>query len=451
MSETQQTSTAPKTNTLESLLHLNKRALEAQKPADLRFTIVNETMHLVPYRQAAFFELGINDKPKLAAASGLADVSENSPYTVWINDFASTFKGITTPTKLDVSEAKAEHQESWLEWLPAHLLITPLFNQKKALLGYILYARETAWSDAEIGQLSYMNEQYSYCLNALTKAERGVRHTFSKLLSSKGLLYSSLLLIALMLIPARLSVLAPSEVIALNAFTVASPQEGVIESFVVKPNTAVKKGDLLFTLDNTNISNRYEVAAKALATAKADALSAQQRAFDDIDSRSTLAGAMGRVQEKQAELAAVQSLRSRVEVRAEQDGIAIFSDANDWIGRPVKTGERVVQIANPKEAGLLVWLPVHDAINLEVGAEMKLFLNTQPLDPIKANLTETSYQASMSPSNVSSYRIKGTFNTDHALPRIGLRGTTRISGEWSILGYYLFRRPIAVLREWSGL
>ena len=435
-------------NKLEALLHLQSRAIEAKKPAELFFSIVNETVHLAPYRQAAFFSPNVNGQPKLAAASGLVSVEENSPYTVWLNDFAKSFKAIKTAQKLSLGDAKPAHQESWQEWLPEHLLVIPMQAGK---LSYAMYARETAWSDEEIAQLNYLHNHYSYCLAALTQAKKGFFSGLGKLFSSKGLLFISACVAALTLVPVRLSVLAPSEVIALNAFTVASPQEGVIASFNAQPNSPVKVGDVLFTLDNTSISNRYEIAAKALASAKADALVAEQRAFDDQKSRADLASAMGRVREKEAELASAQALKSRIEIKAERDGVATFSDTNDWIGRPVQTGERVMQIANPQDAGLLVWLPTHDALNIETGAPMKLFLSTQPLKPIGATLAQTSYQASMSPENVSSYRLKGKFNDGANLPRIGLRGTTRISGEWSILGYYLFRRPIAAAREWSGL
>jgi hypothetical protein len=98
-----------------------------------------------------------------------------------------------------------------------------------------------------------------------------------------------------------------------------------------------------------------------------------------------------------------------------------------------------------------MWLPVKDALNIEAGAPMKLFLHTDPLHPISAKLQQTSYQASMSPENVSSYRLKGAFDETKQVPRIGLRGTARISGEWSVLGYYLFRRPISAAREWLGV
>jgi hypothetical protein len=97
-----------------------------------------------------------------------------------------------------------------------------------------------------------------------------------------------------------------------------------------------------------------------------------------------------------------------------------------------------------------VWLPVADAINLDVGAPIRLFLNTQPLSSLSASLLETSYQPVMSPANVSSYRVRGRFDKDATGARIGLRGTARVSGEWTCLGYYLLRRPIAALREWTG-
>jgi hypothetical protein len=160
---------------------------------------------------------------------------------------------------------------------------------------------------------------------------------------------------------------------------------------------------------------------------------------------------MGKVREKEAELAAMDALTERVEVRAERDGVAIFSDTNDWLGRPVQTGERVMQLAQPEDAGILVWLAVADAINLEEGAPVQLFLHTDPLRPRSGRLIEASYQALPSPDDLASYRLRATLEPGTELPRIGLRGTARLSGEWVSLGYYLFRRPLASVREWTGL
>ena len=69
------------------LLQIEARALEAQALPALRFTIVNETHALTPYRQAAMFELE-GDRLVLTAASGLVSVANESPFAVWLSRFA---------------------------------------------------------------------------------------------------------------------------------------------------------------------------------------------------------------------------------------------------------------------------------------------------------------------------------------------------------------------------
>ena len=110
-----------------------------------------------------------------------------------------------------------------------------------------------------------------------------------------------------------------------------------------------------------------------------------------------------------------------------------------------------MQLAQPEDGGIQIWLAVADAINLGTDAPVRLFLHTEPLSPRSAHLSEASYQSTLSPDGVASYKLRARFDEGTELPRIGLRGTARISGDWVMLGYYLFRRPIAHLREWSGL
>ena len=74
--------------------------------------------------------------------------------------------------------------------------------------------------------------------------------------------------------------------------------------------------------------------------------------------------------------------------------------------------------------------------------------------PLAATVSESSYQASLSPEGVASYRLRAVFEpgqTQQEHVRIGLRGTAKIYGERVLLGYYLFRRPLATVREWTGL
>jgi hypothetical protein len=432
------------------LLQIEGRALEAPTLAALRFTIVNETHALTPFRQAALFEPE-GTKLRLVAASGLASVANDSPFAVWLNRFAQRFPSEDGVHRLNYEDASAEDEPNWSEWLPDHLLLVPLKSKQGELRGWVMYAREEPWSDSDAALLQRLHATFGYCHAALGRTQQSAWSGLRKLFKhrKRWLLVGALVLS--LLIPVRLSVLAPAEVIALNAKAVSAPQDGVIGSFAVQPNARVKAGDLLFSLDDSALLNRRQVALQGLEVAKADAHVAQQRAFGDAKSKSEVAVALGRVREKEAELAAVESQAQRVEIRAEQDGVAIFADTNDWIGRPVQTGERVMQLAQPEDSGVLIWLAVADAINLELDAPVRLFLHTEPLSPRAAKLIEASYQSSLSPDSVAAYRLRASFDEGTELPRIGLRGTARISGDWVLLGYYLFRRPLSTVREWTGL
>jgi Biotin-lipoyl like/HlyD family secretion protein len=444
--------TAP---SLAAVLQLAQRAQAATTLAGLVFTIVNETVSVLAYRQAAFFKPTANGRLRLSHASGLASVDEDSPYALWLSQFAQRWPRTAGLHHLSYSDAPLtapDVAEGWAEWLPDQLLIAPLHGPGGDLLGVVMYAREQAWTDTELALLTATHGHYAYGLASWQLQRPAPWQRLTKTLSGRVTWWLPLLLLAL-LIPVRLTALAPAEVVALNARAVAAPQDGVIRTVHVAPHATVKAGDLLFSLDSTTLKSRREVAAQGLLIAHADALAFQQRAFDDLKSKGELAAAFGRVREKQAELALIDSALSRVDVAAEHDGVAVFADANDWIGRTVQTGERVMQLADPRQAGVLVWLPASDAINLAPGAAVRLFLHTQPLQPLAAQLLQTSYQAVPSPEGVASYRLRAGFDAaaGDATPRIGLRGTARVAGDWSMLGYYLFRRPLAALREWTGL
>jgi Biotin-lipoyl like len=442
---------------LAGVLHLAQRAQGAQSVAELGFVMANETLSLLPYRQAAFFVGGTKRQQRLTTASGLVSVALDSPYALWLTRFVNRFVPATGVQRLTYAQTKLAAGPAWLEawseWLPDHVLVLPMHDNQGRLTGRMLYAREEPFTDADVALAQSLHDQYAYCLASLQQQPQGALLHLMHSLRSKGWWVLLALCLALFF-PVRLSALAPAEVVALNALAVAAPQDGVVHKFHVQPNATVKAGDLLFSLDETPLNSRRDVANKGLAIANADALAVQQRAFDDLKSKGDLAAALGRVREKQSELALIDSALSRINVYADRAGVAVFGDANDWIGRTVQTGERVMQLADPNDAGVLVWLSAADALNLEPGAPIKLFLHTRPLQPLAAQLLQTSYQTVPGPDGISAYRLRATLAAPaagEAHPRIGLRGTARVSGDTASLGYYLFRRPLAALREWTGL
>jgi len=259
-----------------------------------------------------------------------------------------------------------------------------------------------------------------------------------------------LCLIGVLFLPVSLTVLAPSTVIAESPIVVSAPVEGVIKTISVRPNQQVSKGDLLFTLDDTTLLSRMEVSAKSLEVSRADYLRAAQKAFTDSSSKAELSVLEAQVEEKKADLEYNRALLARIKVRAEDDGIIIFTDSNDWLGKPLSTGEKVMTLANPEKTELEAWVPVADAISLEKGADVRMFLNTDPVNPLDATLYQASYEAELTPEGVLAFRVKASFNGEHR-PRVGLKGTAKVYGEKLSLFYYLMRRPMAAARQFLGL
>lgn len=437
------------------LATLEARARAANTLAELGFSIANDSYGLVNFRQALVFE-GHGEHSRLLTVSGLARPPEDSPYLIWLQRHWPWIQ-----QQIQAADGWFEQPEAavnipeglldgWQAWWPLGIFGFVIANRAGQPLGWCCFLLESPLSAEQLAAIRRLAESWSYCWETLAGVPRLSWRGRLKGLSSRQRQMIVLVLVVFLLFPVRLSALAPAEIIALDAMAVAAPIDGVLKTIHVRPNQSVKAGQPLFSLDDTTLRNRLEVAQKSVAVADAELMAATQKAFDNLQSKSELTLLSGRAHEKRAELAAVKAQLSRVDVLASHDGLAIFGDPDDWLGRPVSTGERIMLLANPEKPGVLIHLPVADAIALETGAEVKVFLSVMPLFPMAAEITETSYQATLSPDNVASYRLRASFAEAAPEARIGLRGTAKIYGGWVVLGYYLLRRPLATLREWSG-
>jgi hypothetical protein len=117
----------------------------------------------------------------------------------------------------------------------------------------------------------------------------------------------------------------------------------------------------------------------------------------------------------------------------------------------VQPGERIMTVADPSLVGVTIYLPPEDAVHLDIGGEVSVFLNINPLSPVKAKITQTSYEATVLPDNTLAYVVKAELEPGAGFPRIGHRGTAKVYGDPVSLGYYLFRKPILFLRKSLGV
>lgn len=432
------------------------RAQQCTQADELVFVMANETWRLLPYRQALLWlpdPLGLY---RLRAVSGLPGIPEETPFTDWARQLAQYLHEEVKegPVLYDSHAVPDALAGNWDEWLPVLLLVFPLHTPDGRIGGYLWMGLDEEPPLYVATRLARLGQTYGYCLWSLTRREQTPLQRLRTWFSRPRVEYFFVALLLASLIPIRQNALAPAEIVALEAQAIAAPMDGVVKAFRVMPNQPVKAGQLLFTLDDTTLRNRYQVLLRQIAVARADAMTARQQSFADDQSKASLPVLEGKVAEKEAEAAFVEEQLKHIEVRAPHDGIAVFGDVNDWIGRPLTTGERIMLLADPKDAGVLLWMPVADAIAISPGAEVRMFLQTSPLDPLEAKIFQTSYQATTSPEGIAAYRLRARFDALDARGwaniRIGLKGTAKVYGNRAPILYHVLRRPLATARQWLG-
>ncbi len=433
---------------LSTLLQLEKSARQADTRERLGFIICNETHRLLRFHQAVLWLSG-SGRPRVHTISGLAQPDRNAPYLQWLQRLLGHLQqhGTTEPVQaMSIADFPGDVAADWAEYLPTNLLHCPLRDSNGQLLGGLMLLREETWQPGELAMLELLFDAYQHAWLAL-----GRSRTLAPRRSRLWRYLAPLVLIAGAFVPVNMSTLAPAEVVALQPWVVAAPQNGVTKRIHVQPNQRVKKGDLLFELDDTEVRNNLEVARKSRDIADAEYLRASQRAFRDQDSKGEVRLLEARREQSDAEVRYNEDLLRRMKVHAERDGIAIYNDPQEWIGKPLRIGERVMTIASTSQVQLRIWLPTADAFIAEDGAQSQFFRDTDPTRPIPARIVRTAYEAEMSPSGNLAFRLGATFEDEADPPRLGVQGTARIYGEQVSLYYFLLRRPLAVLRQWLGL
>lgn len=433
---------------LTLLVQLEQQVRAAESLQALGFILLNDSHSLLEYRQAILWRC---DTQTIQGFSGLAAVEQQAPMVTWLNRQCRRWEQTDNARhihELTASTVPAEDQPQWSEYCAQRLIWMPLQKAGGPLLGALLLSRDAPLRDTERLLAPLLLDCYGHAWSSLLRhrPQRQPLRRRKRLWWAAGLAVA-----ALLMLPVRQSVLAPAEIVARDPAVLRAPLAAVVDRILVQPNQRVTAGQPLVQLDTREQSNHLESARQAYAVADAELRQAQQQALFDERSKATLATLQGRREQARNDVEFYTANLNRLRIEAPRDGIAIFDDPSDWIGRPVNLGERIMLIAEPQDADLEIQLPVADAIALQAQTPVKLFLNTDPTAPLDATLQRIGYRASVNPDGVMAYRLKGTFDTQDPRIRIGLKGSAKLYAEPTVLFYYLLRRPLAALRIHVGL
>jgi len=442
---------------LTTLLSLQKRLRWASLD-EVRFIIVNESKELIPFQQAILWEGGKTtglSKEKVTAVSGVAVLDHNVPYLQFISELLATVLKAQGRDKSFAFMAKdlscKKLQKHWAEFLPERLWFQQLYTESGDWLGCLILARSQAWQGGEVRLISDFSDAISAAI--IQKHNETQKPTISQRIvnnaRNKPLLWGGMLLV--LFCPVRLSTLAPAEVIAMKPKLIRAPLEGVIADILVKPNQKVSQGDTLIQFDTAEVEAKFDVAKGSLKVTELELRQVAQTALKDPAARARLVSIQGQMEKDKTDIAYLSERLKRATVRADQEGVVVFEDAYDWLGRPVSIGEKMMLLASPDQTELEIRLPVQQIMNFPEQTEIQFFSNVRPHKPYQAELSFFSYRATKTQDQNMAYRLKATWRERNESLRLGLKGTAKIYGRYRPLIWHPLRRPIGVLRQWLGL
>ena len=429
-------------------LEIQKLALEAKTQKALGFVITNQTLKLFDYKQAIFWT-GESSSPRFQSVSGNAVFDEKGPYTLWLKhiikrQYPDRDRG--NPVALKGEDIADDHEQ---EWCAKHILILYLFAEDGEEIGGVWLERDTAFKDAEQALLNEMRPTWEARICLINTKERanflsGWRHL------KKRQKYIWIALILLALFPVRLTITAPAEIVAENKMVASVPYDGVVKSIAVEPGESVKQGQTLAVMEREELESQAQNAARALETAESALARLKREALVSPEKKTELNLLEAEIDAKKIEYKYANSMLERSTIKSPRDGVAIFADVNEYQGKPVTTGETLMEIAAPGDIELLARVPVDALIPFSKTDPLHFYLNVSPLSKIDARITTIGYQASPDPDGLLTYKLRAQLEEGTEDIRIGWKGTAKIYGDWTILAYSIIRRPLIALRRASG-
>jgi len=417
---------------------------------ELSVLLVNKMREMVGARTAYFLTLD-HGRPHVTKVSGAGELDRNAPVIRWLERELYACPPALgweklSPVALRVGPDAAEEEARIFPfaegyWLPLRYL------DFKPELGVLVLA-EKAFSEAPIAIGEHLAGAAGHA--AIVLARKSPRPKMR--LRYRALLYTlCFAAVAAMFYPVPMTALAPMEVVPQDPFVVAAPIDGAIDTIVAAPNSTVKAGEVVVQYVDTVPRNQLQVAEQEVSVAVAKLRQLQQSAFVDESAKRELAQSRAELKLKIAERDFARDTFDKSQIRAAQDGIVIYADRKEWVGKPVVTGQRILEIADESKVELRANLPVAEVLSLKAGARVRAFLNGDPLRPLQATVTSMGHRARMVEGQGLVYIVNAQFDADQPPPRPGVRGTAQLFSDKAPLGYYLFRRPLTWMRQRIGL
>lgn len=279
------------------------------------------------------------------------------------------------------------HEELSRRYGPSSLLSLPL-RVEGSMVGVLLLERPASdpFPPGAAGLLRLVAETIGPAIWTRRLADRGIlavtrdrvlelgetlvgpRHTAAKLIGA--IIAAALIFATVVPVPSRVT--ANAEIRAETTRTVVPPFTGYLESVDVKPGDVVKKGQVLATMDDSDLKMNLEQAESNLASTKAQRDEALSRG--DLSKATPLTWQAAGLQ---AQAAMLREHVSRSQILSPIDGLVGKGDLDQYLGARVEPTQALFEIVSPTERAT-VYIDERDVQRVHAGQTGRLSVKAQP-------------------------------------------------------------------------
>ncbi len=423
----------PSIEFMQALFELEREIREAPDTDALAKVITVRSQTVLGFKDAVFCAGASARKMRAQAASNAALIDPSSPVLTWVEELCALHSS-QLENGINFVASPDNHIKG-RNLLPKHVLFVPLQSKNQELLGCLVFTRTAKFSQNDILFINHLAGTIGHALAIFSRKPNPILDIGMARLAT----FIVVTLFLFSVFPMHLTTLAPAEVVAYKPEIIKAPIDGVIDEITVTPNTHVGPGSLLARLNNHNLKAVYDDVAQKTLLAESRISNPQGKLVSE-ELRSDLEKSRARMESAEERLL-------QTDIRAETSGIAIVKAPGEWIGRPVKAGEKILEIANPREVELVLEIPAEDADLISQNSKVRIFLDRRPFNPLTANVIDSSLVPEKSKSNGTYYTFRARFDEGVPPPPIGQRGVARVYGERSSLLFFIFREQMKFSRN----
>lgn len=433
---------------------LNVKAFNAESTQALTFIILNDTISAIRYNRAVLWEEDLK-KPKLLGVSGQAVHNKEAALT---KQWHQLHQGIKEPEKAQIitKESLSSHLDEWdryQEDTKTSVIWLPIHHEGKLVLGLWLEIFGAIKNEASIHETLKFLATYLTPAFGAAWAKLQPKFAFKRKHLGKHqiLIAIAALLLFSLIVRVPLRVIAPCEVVPNDPILVTAPLEGIIEEMTVNPGDVVKKGTILVEYDKQVPTRNLKVAQKEVEILQAEINRASTLGLADPKSRTELGILNLKLEKEQQNLNLAQWQSKQLTIRAPDEGIVMSDNPENWRGKPVQVGEKILSINNPSDTKIRIWIPESDNIVLEKDKPIKIILNIEPETSHAATIYYIANESTMSSDYLPSFVAEAHWVKQPENIKLGLKGTAILYGQNVSLFYYLIRKPWSKVRNFLGI